>query len=186
MDVESLETSYKVVKAEHEESQATLNTAEELLQTLLTGLSSTGTGNSGGGGYMGQLADAKARLAHSATEEEQGRMKLGMAEKELAGLEVRWNAVAKEVGDGKKKLESLKAETGKFSQKVADCGWNDEKEREGETAVKNAKAECRQLFDVGRPICWSRRELMNVTGTRCSKAETIFARFLILDTLSEF
>jgi len=42
-----------------------LSSAEELLQTLLTGLSSSGTGNSGGGGYMGQLADAKARLAQA-------------------------------------------------------------------------------------------------------------------------
>ncbi|KAF7981509.1 hypothetical protein HWV62_33069 [Athelia sp. TMB] len=145
--VEGLESSYKAVKAEHEESQVTLDTAEELLQTLLTGLSSTGTGNSGGGGYMGQLADAQARLAHAAAEEEQGRVKLSMGEKELAALEVRWSAVAKEAGDGKKKLENMRAEVEKFERRVAECGWSEEKEREGEAALRAAKAEVRQLAD---------------------------------------
>ena len=45
-----------------------MNIDEELLQTFLTGLSSTGAKNNGGG-YTDQLADAKVRLAEGATEE---------------------------------------------------------------------------------------------------------------------
>lgn len=107
---------------------------------------------------MGQLADAKAKLAQ-ATAEEQSRVKLGMSEKELAALEARWKAVEREAGDGKKNLESIKAETEKFSRKVAECGWSEEKERGGETALKTAKAEFRQLSEV------SLRAGMRVCGT---------------------
>jgi hypothetical protein len=69
--VEQLTASYATVKEKHTATQTTLSTAEELLQTLLTGLSSGNNNNAGGGGYMGQLADAKARLAQASAEEEQ-------------------------------------------------------------------------------------------------------------------
>jgi structural maintenance of chromosome 2 len=53
---------------------------------------------------MGQLADAKAKLAQATAEEEQSRVKLGMSEKELKTLEGRWKEVEREVGDGKRKF----------------------------------------------------------------------------------
>lgn len=146
--VKKLDASYATVKAEHTENQKTLTTAEELLQTLLTGLSSSGTGNSGGGGYMGQLADAKAKLAQATAEEEQSRVKLGMGEKELKVLEGRWKEVEREAGDGKKNFEKVKAETEKFKRKVEESGWSAEKERGGVDALRAAKGEERRLTEV--------------------------------------
>jgi len=146
--VEKLDKSYATVKDRHNVTQTALSNAEELLQTLLTGLSSSGTGNSGGGGYMGQLADAKAKLAQATAEEEQSRVKLGMSEKELKALEGRWKEVEREAGDGKKNLESVKAETEKFRRKVEECGWSAEKERDGEIALRTAKGEFRQFTEV--------------------------------------
>ena len=74
-EVEEVTVAHRKVKDEHTASDIKLNTDEELLQTLLTGLSSTGAKNKGGG-CMGQLADAKARLAQGAAAEEQSKVRL--------------------------------------------------------------------------------------------------------------
>ena len=65
-----------------------MTSAEELLQTLLTGLSSNKTGQPGGG-YMGQVADAKSRAAHAGAGPEQFKVQIQMKEKELKELEGR-------------------------------------------------------------------------------------------------
>ena len=70
----AMEEACQEVKKVHNATQAALSNSEELLQSLLTGLSFSNTNNSGGG-YMGQLADAKAHLAQGAVEEEQNHLK---------------------------------------------------------------------------------------------------------------
>jgi len=144
---QALESSYASVKAKHTDTQASLSKSEELLQTLLTGLSSSNTGNSGGG-YMGQLADAKARMAQGSAEEEQNRVKLNMSEKELKALEAKWKDVEKEAGQGKRNLENMQAEAEKLKRKVADCGWSNEQEQESQVALSTAKGQVRQLTEV--------------------------------------
>ena len=58
-DVESLKTSFGKIKEQHDAAQEALITSEDLLQSLLTGLSKNKSDSAGaGGGYMGQLADA--------------------------------------------------------------------------------------------------------------------------------
>jgi structural maintenance of chromosome 2 len=120
------------------------------LQTLLTGLSSSRTGNATGGGYMGQLADAKARLAQATSEEEQCRVKLGMSERELKALAGRWKEVEREANDGKKSLEAMKAEIERFRKKIAESGWSADKDREAEIALRTAKGQFRQFTEVGK------------------------------------
>lgn len=85
------------------------------MQTLLTGLSSS---SSSGGGYVGQLANAKAKLAQASAEEEQSRVTLGMAEKELKALEKRWNEVEKEDKEGRRNLEAKSSEVDALKKKV--------------------------------------------------------------------
>lgn len=150
VQVADLTASYGSIKDKHTGIQTTLANAEELLQTLLTGLTSSGTGNTGGGGYMGQLADAKARVAQASAEEEQSRVKLGMSEKDLKSLLGRWKEVEREVGDGKKNLEKMKSEVDQFKMKVRESGWSAEKEREGEAALRNAKDELRRYTQVSQ------------------------------------
>jgi structural maintenance of chromosome 2 len=127
---------------------------EELLQTLLTGLSSNGAKNKGGG-YMGQLADARARIAQAAAEEEQSKVKLGMSEKELADLEGRMRALAKEAGDNLKKLENLKAAVEALEGKVAGSGWNAEKEKELDVQLRQAREEVKNLTEVRSLLLFS-------------------------------
>ena len=130
------------------ETEKGLTSSEELLQTLLTGLTSSGAGTSGGGGYMGQLADAQGRLAQATTEEEQTRMRLGMSVKELKTLEARWKEVEREAGDGQRALEVKKADVARCRKKLADCGWNEEREKEDDMALRNAKEELRRHTEV--------------------------------------
>ena len=128
---------------------------EELLQTLLTGLSSDAKNK--GGGYMGQLADARARIAQAAAAEEQNRVKLGMGEKELGELEGRMRTLAKEAGDNVKKLEHLKGVVAKIESALAGTGWNAEKEKQLEMQLRQARDEVKQLTEVSHffvvPVC---------------------------------
>ena len=135
------------IKEKHTELQTTLTTSEELLQTLLTGLSSRKEGQNGGG-YMGQLAEARSRIAQAETEAEQSRVKLGMNEKELKALQAKWKEVEREAGDGRRQLDAMQAEVAKFKKKVADSGWNSEKEQEVENALREARLEVRRLTEV--------------------------------------
>ncbi|RDB22008.1 Structural maintenance of chromosomes protein 2 [Hypsizygus marmoreus] len=143
--VEKLNASYGKVKDEHTASQTKLSTAEELLQTLLTGLSSNKANS--GGGYMGQLAEAKARIAQGKAEEDQSKVKLGMSEKELKTLEGRWKEVEREAQDGQRKLQTLVTAVEECRRKLAGSGWNEEMEKAGEEKLRNAKAEVRHLAD---------------------------------------
>ncbi|OAX39410.1 condensin complex subunit SMC2 [Rhizopogon vinicolor AM-OR11-026] len=144
---QGLESSYVSVKAKHTDTQAALSKSEELLQTLLTGLSSSNTGNSGGG-YMGQLADARARMAQGSAEEEQNRVKLNMSEKELKALEAKWKDVEKEAGQGKRNLENMRTEAEELKRRVADSGWSTEREQESQISLATAKGQVRQFTEA--------------------------------------
>lgn len=97
---------------------------------------------------MGQLAEARSRIAQGEAEEEQSKVKLGMSEKELKTLEGRWKEVEKEAQKGKKNVEAMKASVEDYRKKVASSGWNEEMERAGDAKLRDAKAEVRTLNDV--------------------------------------
>jgi structural maintenance of chromosome 2 len=97
---------------------------------------------------MGQLADAKARLAQATAEEEQMRVKLSMSQKELKSLEARWKEVEREAGEGARNLQAMKAEVEKCRRKIEACGWNAEMEQQRDIALRDAKGELRQLTEV--------------------------------------
>ncbi|KAF9233061.1 condensin complex subunit SMC2 [Melanogaster broomeanus] len=141
--VSQLDKSYLTVKTSHDATQAALANSEELLQTLLTGLSSSNTGNSGGG-YMGQLADAKARLAQGAAEEEQNRMKLSMSENELKTLETKWKDVEKDAHQGQQNLDKLKTDLNKLKRQLSDCGWSGEQQQQSDIELRAARGQVNQ------------------------------------------
>jgi structural maintenance of chromosome 2 len=135
------------IKESHTTFESKLNADEELLQTLLTGLSSN-TAKNKGGGYMGQLADAKSKIAQGSAEEEQAKVKLGMQQKELSALEARVKAHAKDAGDNVKRVDNLIRVVKEFERKVEGCGWSVEKERELEKALKGSREEVKLLVEV--------------------------------------
>ena len=97
---------------------------------------------------MGQLAEAKQRMAQAAAEEEQSKVKLGMAEKELGTLKGRMKDFEREAGDSKKKLEGMRGTVEGIKSKIAKCGWSAEKEGEGEAKLREAKSAVRNLGEV--------------------------------------
>jgi len=146
--VETLTASYSTVKDQHTANLKTLSAAEELLQTLLTGLSSSNSNAASGGGYMGQLASAKQRVAQGEAEEEQARVKLGMSEKEMKGLEGRWREREGEAKEGEKRVKEVRKAVESLRERLGKCGWDEEMERRQEEGVRAAKNEVRELADV--------------------------------------
>ena len=136
-----------MVKNEHDELQQALIKSEELLQTLLTGVTSSSSGNTGGG-YLGQIADARARLTQATTEEEQSTMKLGMSQSELKSLQTKWRDVERDAQDGQKKLDAISTEVQKLKKQVADSGWSEEAEHRGKQELDDARREYRNLMEV--------------------------------------
>lgn len=145
---DSIKAKHAQAKAAHDELGARLGSDEELLQTLLTGLSSSNS-KTKGGGYMGQLADAKQKIAQGSAEEEQAKMKLGMQKKQLADLEAKVKNHAKEAGENMKKLETLTKKLKEFERKVDETGWNLEKENNLEVMLKQAREDVKRLTEVG-------------------------------------
>jgi structural maintenance of chromosome 2 len=98
---------------------------------------------------MGQIADTRARAAQAAAEEEQSKVRLGMAEKELKTLEARWKDVEREAGDGKKKIEKMKQAVEACRTRLAGCRWNQDLENQGEATLREARNVVKDLTSVG-------------------------------------
>ncbi|KAI9507224.1 condensin complex subunit SMC2 [Russula earlei] len=151
--VDAVTAEYNAVKEKHTATQTALASAEDLLQTLLTGVAGTSAQSAGGGGYMGQIADTRARLAQAATEEEQARVGLDMSRRELGELEKRWKAVEREAGQGERDIKRMQVELETLRKKADATGWSAEKERANEEALHKAKDDamrCAQERDAVR------------------------------------
>jgi structural maintenance of chromosome 2 len=120
--------AFAELKAAYDAGATELARTEELLQTLLTGLSSS-KDDEGAGGYMGALAEAKARLAAAGTEAEQAKVKIGLAEREIKDKEPRAKKAEKE-GEGLlKELAAKRKAVETLRARLDAAEWDDEKER---------------------------------------------------------
>ncbi|KAF9255221.1 condensin complex subunit SMC2 [Marasmius fiardii PR-910] len=144
-EVEQINKSYDVTKAKNTTMKEKLESDEELLQTLLTGLSSKDANSGGGGGYMGQLQAARARQSQAAAEEETTKVKVSMAEKELQDTEARWKKVEKDAGEGRKRLDTMQGVVEECKRKLTACGWNAEMEAEGESKIEGLRRQVETL-----------------------------------------
>jgi structural maintenance of chromosome 2 len=166
-----LERDHKTFFGEHKKAEDALTSNEELLQSLLTGLGASS--GAGGGGYLGQLADARARLAQAQAEEEQGNVKLAMVKKELKALEAKWKEVEREAGEGRGNLERKRKEVETLRVKVEKSGWSAEKEKKLEEQLRQARLEERRLREVWFLLLYS-RIIRKCLIIRMSRNETMF------------
>lgn len=141
---------YNTVKDEHDALQAAHDETEELLQTLLTGLSSSNTKS--GGGYMGQIEEKRKAAAQAEAEAKQFNTKLTMRQEELKGLQAQYKKVEREAKDSARNLESMRATVESFKKKVAETGWSQERETEHEAQLRDAKNKVRHLTEVCFPF----------------------------------
>ncbi|KAF5319361.1 hypothetical protein D9619_008670 [Psilocybe cf. subviscida] len=144
-EVEKVKATYDGLKKKHDELEAKLASDEELLQTLLTGLSSKGAKNRGG--YLGQLAAARERITQAVGEQEQCKVKLAMGEREKADLEARVQAQAKEAAASRKMLENLRATVKGLEEALAGTGWSAEKDQQLHNQLRQARDEVKRLSE---------------------------------------
>ena len=117
---ENLQSRYDSAKADLDKQTAEVETKEELLQTLQTGVASKEGQESG---YQGQLQDARNRVSATATEQEQARLKISHLEKRIKDDEPRAKK-AKEQNSGLlKDLETLKAQAKKIEAELTKLGF---------------------------------------------------------------
>nr|ODN92186.1 nuclear condensin complex protein [Cryptococcus depauperatus CBS 7855] len=119
------------LKSAYDADQNELSKLEELLQSLITGLSTNQNGDEeNAGGYLGQLAEAKARLTAAGTEAEQAKMKISLAEKELKEKEPRAKKAEKEGAGLIRELQDKKAQVEKLKAQVESAGWDETQEKQ--------------------------------------------------------
>ena len=117
---EQLQSQYDSAKSDLDKQTAEVETKEELLQTLQTGVASKEGQESG---YQGQLQDAKNRVSATATEQEQARLKITHLEKRIKEDEPRAKK-AKEQNSGLlKDLETLKTQAKKLEADLTKLGF---------------------------------------------------------------
>ncbi|KAL1747405.1 RecF/RecN/SMC [Schizophyllum fasciatum] len=139
-----LQENYDAIKKKGEDFQAKIDENENLLSTLLTGLSNSSTKNAAGG-YLGQIAAAQKRLTDASAEEKQLKTKLSMKEGELGQLQGRWKQVEREVSGGQQKAEALRAEVQGLEEQVESCGWNAEKDQQAQADMRETQSRVREL-----------------------------------------
>ena len=117
---EKLQSQYDSAKSDLDKQTTEVETKEELLQTLQTGVASREGQESG---YQGQLQDAKNRVSATATEQEQARLKITHLEKRIKEDEPRAKK-AKEQNSGLlKDLETLKTQAKKLEADLTKLGF---------------------------------------------------------------
>lgn len=122
---EKMQSQYDAAKGDLDKQTAEVETKEELLQTLQTGVASKEGQESG---YQGQLQDARNRVSAAATEQEQAKLKISHMEKRIKEDEPRAKK-AKEQNSGLlKDLESLKAQAKKLEAELSKLGFEPGKE----------------------------------------------------------
>ncbi|KZT34133.1 condensin complex subunit SMC2 [Sistotremastrum suecicum HHB10207 ss-3] len=145
--LEECTVSHATVSESFNAAQTKLNNADSLLQSLQTGLSASNTNSGAGGGYLGQLSSAKQRLSQESAEEEQFRRKIAMKERELKALEERWKGVENEMEDQKQRVERGEREIEELKHAIERSGWDDEKIRESDEKLREAKIAVRNLAE---------------------------------------
>ena len=122
---EKLQSRYDAAKADLDKQTADVETKEELLQTLQTGVASREGQESG---YQGQIQDARNRASAAATEQEQAKLKITHLEQRIKEDEPRAKK-AKEQNSGLlKDLETLKAQAKKLEAELSKLGFEPGKE----------------------------------------------------------
>ena len=148
IEVQQLTLNHSQAKHDHDLAQQKYENAHDLHQTLMTGLTSSVDPNKSGGGYLGQIADAKARMVAASTEEQQSKNKLGMLGKELTAAQARYQKVEREANDGTKQVEKGKKEIQELEAKLKKTGWSEQKEQSSADVLRAARDRVRQLTQV--------------------------------------
>ncbi|SGZ26096.1 BQ5605_C024g09833 [Microbotryum silenes-dioicae] len=115
------------LKANYDATTTSLKASEDLLQTLLTGISSS-SDESTSSGFMGQLAKAKELASNLGTEAERAKARIEHLQKELKEKEPRAKKAASEGKGLISELEAAKKERATLEAALGKLGWDEDKE----------------------------------------------------------
>ena len=136
------------VKGACEASSATLKQAEGLLQSLITGLSSSSSeADATNSGYMGQIAQAKSKASRHGTEAEQTKTRIDHVMRELKDKEPKAKQAARDDSGLAKDLEAAKGAVVSLEKELAKLHWNNEKEEALRSNRETASQAVRNLID---------------------------------------
>lgn len=178
-----LQTQYDAAKGELDKQTAELDTKEELLQTLQTGVASReGQEN----GYQGQLQDARNRVSAAATEQEQAKLKISHLEKRIKEDEPRAKK-AKEQNSGLfKDLEGLRSQAKKLESGLSKLGFEPGRAEEMHRQETSLQQQIRGLREQADSM---KRKVANIDfsysdpspGFDRSKVKGLIAQLFTLD-----
>ncbi|SNX83715.1 probable SMC2 - chromosome segregation protein [Melanopsichium pennsylvanicum] len=128
--IQDMSGSFSKLKADYDGAVADVNKQDELLQTLLTGMTSSSKNKEGSaGGYMGQIAAARAEETAAGTEIEQSKLRIGHLEKEVKQKEPLAKKAQKDAAGLMNELESCRTAVQQLEAQMDKLGWDDEKEK---------------------------------------------------------
>jgi structural maintenance of chromosome 2 len=119
--------AFAALKSSYDASVASLQASEDLLQTLITGISSS-SDDTTSSGFMGQLAAAKALASSLGTEVERAKAKIEHLQKEVKEKEPRAKKAAAEGKGLIGELETARNERKALQVALGKLGWDEEKE----------------------------------------------------------
>ena len=153
---EKLQSQYDSAKADLDKQTAEVDTKEELLQTLQTGVTSREGQESG---YQGQIQDARNRVSAATTEQEQAKLKITHLEQRIKEDEPRAKK-AKEQNSGLlKDLETLKAQAKKLEVELSGLGFEPGKE---ESMYQQEASLQKQILAIREQADSLRRKVVNI------------------------
>lgn len=139
---------YAELKAKYDEVTAALKASEDLLQSLLTGISSSDESTSSG--FMGQLAQARALASSLGTEAERARARIEHLQKEVKEKEPKAKKAAADSKGLMSELEQTRKEQKALEVALGKLDWDEEKEGSLRDRKDVENAAVRKLLEVSR------------------------------------
>ncbi|KZT55562.1 condensin complex subunit SMC2 [Calocera cornea HHB12733] len=144
-EMKQAEQAFADAKKKHDELAEKVSTNSELLQTLLTGLSTNKASTSSG--YLGRLSQLRQQLATLSSSDQQGAAKQKMLQAELKTKEGKMKEGEKEGAEGKKALEKMTKEIEKLTKEVEKENWGEDREKELDERRRACRARVAELTE---------------------------------------
>ncbi|KZO91923.1 condensin complex subunit SMC2 [Calocera viscosa TUFC12733] len=144
-EMNQAENSFADTKKKHDELAEKVSTNSELLQTLLTGLSTNKESTSSG--YLGRLSQLRQQLATLSSSDQQGAAKQKMLQAELKTKEGKMKEGEKEGAEGRKALEKMTKEVERLSNEVEKEIWGEQREKELDERRRACRARVAELAE---------------------------------------
>lgn len=146
--LQAVSDKYAKLKTTYDASSNALKQAESLLQTLITGLSSSSTdAEATSSGYLGQIAQSKNKISSLGTEAENAKARIEHLTRELKEKEPRAKKAASEDSGLVKELEKAKQVVEQLEKEISSLDWDEQKEEALSATKENAGREVRELLE---------------------------------------